>query len=116
MRTVLLGGLIGAGLAIAAVGATPDRGEDLFGQRLVPGQAATSTGELIALSATVDDQYQVVTVIDPKLRAMSVYHVELASGDIRFRCARDIRWDLQLEAFNGKGLSPKEIRSMLESR
>jgi len=115
MRMVLLGGLIGAGLAIAAVGATPDRRE-LVGQRLAPHQAATSSGELIALSATVDDQYQLVTVIDPKLRSMSVYHVELASGDIQLRCVRDICWDLQLESFNGKGLSPPEIRSMLESR
>ena len=116
MRTVLLGGLIGAGLAIAAVGATPDRGDAWLGQRLEPGQAATSTGELIALSARVDDEYQLVTVIDPKLRSMSVYHVELASGDIQLRCVRDIRWDLQLESFNGKGLAPPEIRSMLESR
>ncbi len=115
MRMVLLGGLIGAGLAIAAVGATPDRGE-LFDQRLAPHQAAMSSGELIALSATVDDQHQLVTVIDPKLRSMSVYHVELASGDIELRCVRDIRWDLQLESFNGKGLLPKEIRSMLEPR
>jgi hypothetical protein len=96
------------------VGATPDRGE-LLGQRSVPERIGTSSAELIALSATVNDQYQVVTVIDPKLRAMSVYHVELASGNIQLRCVREIRWDLQLESFNGKGLSPTEIRSMLES-
>jgi len=112
MRMVLLGGLIGAGLAIAAVGATPDRGE-LFDPRPAPRQAATSSSELIALSAALDDQHQLVTVIDPKLRSMSVYQVELASGDIKLCCVRDIRWDLQLESFNGKGLLPNEIRSML---
>ena len=115
MRPAMLGGLIGAGLTIAAVGAAPDQGA-VFDQRLAPPRVATSSGELIALSATVDDQYQLVTVIDPKLRSMSVYHVELASGDIQLRCVRDIRWDLQLESFNGKGLAPPEIRSMLESR
>jgi hypothetical protein len=115
MRTVLLGGLIGAGLAIAAVGATPDRGE-LRIQRPAPCEAATPVGELIALSTTVDNQYQQVTVIDPKLRAISVYHVELTSGDIKLCCVRNIRWDLQLEYFNGKDLTPPEIRSMLESR
>jgi hypothetical protein len=115
MRAVLLGGLIGAGLAIAAVGAVPERG-DMFGQRFVPPQTAASAGELIALSATVEDQYQVVTVIDPKRPAMSVYRVDLASGDIQLQCVRDIRWDLQLEWFNGKGVSPPEIRSMLKSR
>jgi hypothetical protein len=115
MRTVLLGGLIGAGLAIVAVGASPDRG-DLAAHRSGAERIGTSPAELIALSATVDDQYQLVTVIDPKLRSMSVYHVELASGNIQLRCVRDIRWDLQLESFNGKGLSPTGIRSMLESR
>ena len=115
MRAVLLGGLIGAGLAIAAVGATPNRGE-LPGQRFVPPEAAASAGELITHSTTVGNEYQVLTVIDPKLRAMSVYHVELASGEIQLQCVRNIRWDLQLEWFNGTGLSPPEVRSMLESR
>jgi hypothetical protein len=115
MKAALLGGLIGAGLAIVALGATPDRGEP-SGQRLMPHQAATPAEELIALSTTVDNQYQQVVVIDPKLRAMSVYHVSLASGDVELCCVRDIRWDLQIEHFNGKGLSPGEIRSMLPSR
>ena len=111
----MLGGLIGAGLAIAALGAAPDRGE-FFGPRSVPDEAAKPAGELIGLSTTVDGRYQQVTVIDPKLRAISVYHVELASGDIELCCVRDIRWDLQMEYYNGKGLSPPEIRLMLESR
>ncbi len=115
MRAVLLGGLIGAGLAMAAVGAAPNRGE-LPAGRFVPSEVAAAHGELIALSATVDNEYQVVTVIDPKARAMSVYHVELATGEVELQCVRNIRWDLQLEWFNGKGLSPPEVRSMLESR
>ena len=115
MRAVLLGGLIGVGLAIAAVGATPNRGE-LPGQRSLPPEVAAATGELIAFSTTVGNEYAVLTVIDPKLRAMSVYHVELATGDVELQCVRNIRWDLQLDWFNGKGLSPPEVRSMLESR
>ena len=115
MRAVLLGGLIGAGLAIAALGATPNRGE-LPGQRFVPPEVAASAGELITHSATVGNEHMVLTVIDPKLRAMSVYRVELASGDVQLLCVRNIRCDLQLEWFNGKGLTPPEVRSMLESR
>ncbi|MFH1264659.1 MAG: hypothetical protein ABIK89_02980 [Planctomycetota bacterium] len=115
MRTAMLGALVGAGLAIAAVGAAPNRGEGI-GQRLGTYDEAKSAGDLIALSTVVGDRYQQVTVIDPKLRAISVYHVELASGEVELCCVRDIRWDLQMEYFNGKGLSPVEIRSMLEPR
>ena len=112
MRAAILGVLAGVGLALVAVGATPD-GRVALAQRAGPHGAVRPSGELIALSVTVENKYQQVTVIDPKLRSMSVYHVELASGNIELRCVRDIRWDLQLESFNGKGLLPKEIRSML---
>lgn len=115
MRTVVLGALVGAGLVIAAVSAAPDRG-NAFAQRTGSSPSATSTGELIALSTTVGDKYQQVTVIDPKLRAMSVYRVDLASGFVELRCVRNIHWDLQMEYFNGNGLSPQEIRLMLEPR
>ena len=115
MRTVLLGALIGAGLAIVAVGATPDAG-GLFGQESGCHQAASPQSGLIALSVTVDNRYQQVTVVDPGSRAISVYHVELASGEIELRSVRDIRWDLQMEYYNGKGLLPPELRAMLDSR
>ena len=115
MRTALLGALIGAGLAIVAVGATPDT-RDRFGPRSGAPSAAAPEKGLIALSVTVDNRYQQVTVVDPGLRAISVYHVELASGEIELRCVRDIRWDLQMEHYNGKGLLPPEIRSMLHAR
>ncbi len=115
MRTVALGAVIGAGLAIVAVGATPEGG-NLLGQRSRCDEAAGPQTGLIALSTTVDNRYQQVTVVDPGLRAISVYHVELGSGEIELRSVRDIRWDLQMEYYNGKGLLPPEIRSMLHSR
>ena len=115
MRTAMLGALVGAGLAMAAVAAAPNRSEDI-GQRPGAYEVAKAAGDLIALATVVGDRYQQVTVIDPKLRAMSVYHVELASGEVKLRCVRNIRWDLQVEYYNGKGLSPAEIRSMFEPR
>jgi hypothetical protein len=115
MKTAMFGALVGAGLVMAAVGATPDRSEAL-GQRLRPSGSAKPEGELIALSAIVEDKYQQLTVIDPKTRAMSVYHVQLASGDIELRCVRNIHWDLQMDYYNGNGLLPPEIRSALELR
>jgi hypothetical protein len=115
MRTVFLGFLVVAGLVIVAAGATPNRNE-VFAQRVVPHGSVAGEGQLIALSATVGDKYQQVTVIDPKQRVMSVYHVEMSTGKITLRSVRNIHWDLQMMEFNGENPLPQEIRSLLEPR
>ncbi len=115
MKTAMFGALVGAGLVMAAVGATPDRSE-VVGQRLWPCASANPEGPLIAVSTIVDDKYQQLTVIDPKARVISVYRVQLATGDVELRCVRNIRWDLQMDYYNGNGLLPPEIRSALELR
>ena len=115
MKTAVLVVLLGAGLVIVAVGATPDRGEP-FPRRFTPCGSSKPDSELIALSTMLGDKCQQLTVIDPKLKVMSVYHIELATGNIELRCVRNIHWDLQLEYYNGKGLLPSEIQSMLEPR
>lgn len=114
MKTALFGALVGAGLVMAAVGATPDRSEGV--QRLWPSGSANPEGPLIAVSTIVEDKYQQLTVIDPKARVISVYRVQLATGDVELRCVRNIRWDLQMDYYNGNGLLPPEIRSALELR
>ena len=113
MRAAMLGVLVGVGLALAAVGATPD-GRETLAQRSGPDTLALPSGELIALAATVDNKYQQVTVIDPKQRAMSVYHIELATGQIELRSVRNIHYDLQILSHDNKGLLPEEIRAMLQ--
>ena len=116
MKTVLLGTLLSAGLAIAAMGALWDCGQ-VFAQRPTdPFQAAVANGELIALATTIGDKYQQVTVIDPKQRVMSVYHVELATGKISLRSVRNIHWDLQMTEFNGDNPLPQEIQSLLGAK
>ncbi len=74
------------------------------------------SGQLIALTSDLPGNHQQVTVIDPKLRAMSVYHIELATGHIEFRSERHIHYDLQMLSHDNKGVLPEEILSMLESR
>jgi hypothetical protein len=115
MRVAMLGVLVGAALALVAVGATPD-GRETLTRQAGACASATPSAELIALSTTVENKYQQVTVIDPKQRAMSVYHVELASGHIELCSVRHIHYDLQMESYDNKGLLPREIRSMLEPR
>jgi hypothetical protein len=114
LRTAILGAVVGAGLVMVALGAVADRSK-AFGQRL-RSEEPRASDQLIAVSTVVDDKYQQLTVIDPRLRTLGVYHVELATGDIELRCVRNIHWDLQMEYYNGKGLMPPEIRSRFGAR
>jgi hypothetical protein len=114
MRTAVLGALMSAGLVIAAAGSTPNRNE-VFAQRLAQPRTASAEGELIALSTTMGEQYQQVTIIDPKSRVLSVYHVDLRSGEVALCSVRNIQWDLQMDNFNTKPPLPQEVRSLLES-
>lgn len=114
MRTMVLGVLVSAGLVIAAAGATPNRNEALA-QRSAPPRFASAEGELLALSTTVGEQYQQLTIIDPKSRVLAIYHVDLHSGEVSLLSVRKIEWDLQMDNFNTKTPLPQEVRSLLES-
>ena len=72
--------------------------------------------ELIVLTTPVDEKHQQLVVIDPKQRGMSVYHVELDSGEIALKSVRQLHWDLQLMEYNGVKPLPREIRQMLQVR
>ena len=73
--------------------------------------------ELITVSAMIGDKgQQQLTVIDPRLRVMSVYHLELATGAITLKSVRNIQWDLLLRDFNGISPLPHEVRASLETR
>ena len=111
----MFGALIGAGLVIAAAAAAPERGE-MFVQRAASQSVAAAGGELIALAAVVADKYQQVTVIDSKSKVIGVYQVELATGNIRLCCVRNIHWDLQMMHFNGDSPLPRDIQSLLEPK
>lgn len=115
MRTVFLGALVIAGLVITAAGVTANPQEGLP-QRSAPGVASGSEGQLIALSATVGDKYQQVTVIDPKTQAMSVYHIDLADGKVRLKSVRNFHWDLQMVHLNGVAPLPREIQTLLQQQ
>jgi hypothetical protein len=74
------------------------------------------SSDLITITAMVGDKTQQLTVIEPRARVMSVYHVELANGAITLKSVRNIHWDLQLSEFNGTAPLPREIRALLETR
>ncbi len=106
---LLVGGLIGLACGMLA---KPER--------RAHAQSAAVTGRddgtgLLAFSTKVRDAYEQLTVIDPQLRSMSVYHIGLANGEIALKSVRALRWDLQLDAWNSDSPLPHEIQSMLRN-
>ena len=114
MRSTALGTLAGAVLVLVALAALEHR-STVFGQQYqAPGRAA-SGDQLIALSTSTPSG-QLLTVIDPKQRVISVYRVDSTTGKIALRSVRNINWDLQMSEFNGEDPLPREIRLLLEQR
>jgi len=115
MKAAVLGALTGAGLVIAAVGVC-NQGSEVFAQPTASAYRTEAGDALIAVPAPIGENGQLLTVIDPKQRVMSVYHIELPSGRIALRSVRNIRWDLQMTEFNGQSPLPQEIRALLLQR
>lgn len=112
MRTAVLGALVGAGLVMAACGLNSHPGQ-AYADQTHPYAAGA---ELITFTSPAGESHQQLIVIDPKLRVLSVYHVDLASGEVALKSVRQIHWDLQLSEFNGVNPLPREIRLMLDKR
>lgn len=110
--------VIAAGLtAWAQPGQTPAQQPAAAFQPLPAGDLQTQVDDasgMIALTAPVNDNRQMITVIDPRGQVMSVYHVELGTGTIELKSVRKIQWDLQMVQFNGTSPLPQEIRAKIE--
>ncbi len=113
MKNAVLGVLLGAGLVATVVGGQgPVR--DAFGR---PAVGEFGSGEdLIALATDLDNRRGQLTLIDPHMRVMGVYHVDRESGRIELKSIRNFRWDLQMMEFNGVSPLPGEIRALLEQK
>ncbi len=110
MRSTVVSAAVAAFLVIAVLGMSAGP-EVVMAQRVAPSHGSTSG--LITLTTPVGEKLEQLTVIDPELHVMSVYHIELASGEISLKSVRNIHWDLQMLEFNGKTPLPNEIRNML---
>lgn len=114
MRAAWLGVVVGAGLVLAAAGTT-NNGQEAYGQRV---EAQTPSGEdgLIAVACQAGEGGQMLAVIDPKARVLSVYRIETGTGKVALCSVRNITWDLQMTHWNSESPLPQEIRSLLEQR
>mgnify|MGYP007042432540 CR=1 FL=1 len=117
MRAAVLGVLVVLGLVIVAVGAGPDRSEPSVPR--VPWsqlQSSLANADMIAVSANVGEQYQQLTLIDPKQRVMSVYHIDFATGTIALKGVRNFHYDQQLTQYNCRDPLPEDLKSLVLPR
>ncbi len=111
MRNAMVAAVLAAGLVTALAEYFP-QGKPAMAQ---PTAGGPWPSELIThLIPGAGDKHQQLLVLDPKLRVMSVYHVDSLTGVVSLRCVRQIHWDLQLADYNGVNPLPREIRLMLE--
>lgn len=121
MRSAVGGVVLGAGLILVFWGFAnwqPALAQRPGGQAAggnVPGQFGPS-GEMIALSFDAGGGRQHITLIDPRTAMMSVYGIDPNTGEIALRSVRNVRWDLQMDEYNGTNPSPREIRSLLGNK
>ncbi|HUY90378.1 MAG TPA: hypothetical protein VMV10_16700 [Pirellulales bacterium] len=110
MKAAVIGSSVVAGLMILAVVGFADSRE-AYAQRRA-GQEASAGSDLIAFTAMVGESQQ-LTIIDPKNRVISVYHVE-SDGKIALKSVRRIEWDLQMVHLNSAKPLPLEVRSLVQ--
>ena len=113
MRIAVFGAVV-ASLVVVVLGVQAQPNVGMAQRPSSPPAVASS--QLITLTAQVGDNRQQLTVIDPALRVMSVYHIESSTGVITLKSVRNINWDLQMIEFNGTAPLPGEIRSQMEQR
>ena len=117
MRTAVLGFLIVAGLVIVGWAANPPRSDDALPRApLSQLQATMANPEMIVASASVGEKFQQLAVIDTKLRVMSVYHVDFATGAIALKSVRNFQYDQQMTQFNAKEPLPDDLRALIPPR
>jgi hypothetical protein len=117
MKRAILGTLVGVGLVMAAAAMAEPRGEALQrGAPAMPAPAAAAGTELIVVPTAVADKVQMLTVVDPRQRVVSVYHIDTTTGKISLKSVRNIHWDLQIDHLNTDEPLPQQIRSMWEQK
>ena len=113
MRSAVIGGFAAAGLLVALGAAAGPHAPSADR----PGEVRRAgDGGLIALNTIVGENQQQLTLVDPQMRVISVYHIELATGEIVLKSVRNFHWDQQMIEFNGTSPLPREIRALLDQK
>lgn len=107
------------GMALAAValfwgGQTPLRGEPPLNVETAT-RSPLQKGDAMLCWGRDFGEYTQITLIDPQLRRIAVYHVDKSGSAVELKSVRNLEQDFQLDAFNAKPPLPKDIRAVLET-
>lgn len=114
MKAAVIGALLGAIFTVVVVGVLPI-GTSAHAQGGASGHPGMAS-DLITSTATVANNHQMVTIIDPKTRVLAVYMIDGTTGFVSLKSVRAFQWDLQLAEFNGTAPLPREIRALVENK
>ena len=107
MRRATMGITFLAGLMVGALAFTR-AGTTVLAQPVgVKSNSMTMSGVPLANGG------QQVVVMDAESKVIACYHAD-SDGAIELKSVRNIRWDLQLEVFNGGELKPEDIRALIQ--
>ena len=112
MRTAVVGAACLSVLVIAAWGMSATNVG--FAQKLAPPNLG-SPG-LISHVLQIGETKQQLTIVDPMMRVVAVYHIDATKGEVTLKSVRNFHWDLQMLEFNTTAPLPQEIRSMLDQK
>jgi hypothetical protein len=116
MRAIAMGLLAGGWVTWVLLGTSPEPA-NVFAQRFDEiDRAVSQRSDLIAIPGSDAGGQQLLLLIDPQRRILGSYHVDATTGQIALRSVRNIRWDLELDEFNGTEPSPEKIQALLRSR
>ncbi|MEN8151792.1 MAG: hypothetical protein ABFS86_18390 [Planctomycetota bacterium] len=78
-----------------------------------PGGTADSNGRMIAVTGTVGSGVSVLYVIDTETGNLAVYQCK-GGKSIALVAARNIEWDLKIQAFHDESLyAPKDLKKLV---
>lgn len=75
-----------------------------------------SSGQLVTHFQEQTNGPTVLTVVEPSTHVVAVYHIARETGEVKLKSVRNFDLDLRLGHWNSSGLTPEEIRKMLELR
>ena len=74
---------------------------------------AMGPSHLITHFLPVEGKPTALTIIDPQLRSIGVYHINRETGEIHLKSVRNFGEDLKVDYFNSNSPLPEEIRAGL---
>jgi hypothetical protein len=116
MRAMMVGLLAGVLVTWTLDHAAPNPPK-VYAQRFVGSDASASQqSDLVAIAGSVVEGQQSVLLVDTRRQTLGSYQVDAKTGQIALRSVRNIRWDLEMDEFNGMEPTPQKIQALLQSR